>query len=255
MVSVPVLNRPVSNGLLARPVVMQVAAFHSEIVRIDLLLLHSTLKPPLPHTQLFIQSSAMLDSGGGTLSWRISCHFCCERTDVVMDNIVYADESQTPLLPRAGPLVKSLLLLLNLQITPQSVGNLKDFVNSHHLTFCSTCFFNMLTVTDKTKMTGRPTPDLSEPNSEARTCFPASVAQDITHPLDCHFPTMPLRTQIQVDKMQQASANGKYLQPQRHLIRHHGPAVRQLVSRCLFTIGGSLMLLLGRPCYCCCSVM
>lgn len=68
--------------------------------------------------------------------------------------------------------------------------------------FCSTCFFNMLSDTNRAKITrvtitaaeviGLPTPNLSELNNMAIACIAFKIEQDPSHPLYHHLTPLPL---------------------------------------------------------------
>ncbi len=85
--------------------------------------------------------------------------------------------------------------------------------------YCSTCFVNMLSVTNWVKLTcitntvaktiDLPTPNLSELDCKAFTCIATTIAQDIKHPLNCQFTGLPSGCRYNVPEVQKGSLRQK----------------------------------------------
>ena len=103
-----------------------------------------------------------------------------------------------------------------------AIRKLKQLYVAPILLYCSTCFFNMLSVTNWAKLTritntaakiiGLLTPNLTELNNKSITRIANTIAQDITHPLNQYISPPPSGRRYRSTKYRRARL-GKSLIP------------------------------------------
>ena len=120
---------------------------------------------------------------------------------LTLDNKLTFDQHTTDIQKRSHQRLYAIRKLKGLYVAPHLLLLLYQSIVQPILLYCSICFFNMLTVKNRVKLTrvtniaakliGLPTPTLSELNVKAISRIASTIAQDNTHPLNCHFTIMP----------------------------------------------------------------
>ncbi len=120
---------------------------------------------------------------------------------VTLDNQLTFDQHTSDIQKRSHQRLSAIRKLKGLYVAPHLLLLLYQSIIQSILMYCSTCFFNMLSVKNKAKLTritttahkiiGLPTPNLTDLNNRATTLLAISIEQDITHPLNTHLIPLP----------------------------------------------------------------
>ena len=115
-----------------------------------------------------------------------------------MDNKLTLDQHTTDIQKRSQ---QRLSAICKLHVAPHLLLSLYQSIVQAILLYCSTCFFTMLSVTNRAKLTritntaakliGLPTPNLTVLNNRSITRIANSIAHDTTHPLKKYFNLLP----------------------------------------------------------------
>jgi len=118
-----------------------------------------------------------------------------------LDNKITFDQNTNYILKRSHQRPSAIHRLKGLYVAPHLLLLLYQSIIQPILLYCSICFFHMLTVTNRVKLTrithtaaktiGLPTPNLTELNNKAIARIATSIEQDITNPLNLHLIPLP----------------------------------------------------------------
>lgn len=124
----------------------------------------------------------------------LSCINCININDIISeknDFITY----------RGHQRLSAIRKLKGLHVAPHLLLLLYKSIIQPILLYCSTCFFNIITVKNRSKLTsisrkaskiiGLPTPILTDMNSKAIVHIASTIEQDINHPLNHHLIPLP----------------------------------------------------------------
>ena len=120
---------------------------------------------------------------------------------ITLDDKLTFDQQTKGIQKRSQQRLSAIRKLKGLYVAPHLLLLLYQSIIQPTLLYCSTCFFNMLSVTNRAKLTritntaakiiGLPTPYLTELNSKSVTHLTNTIAQDITHPLNQYIIPLP----------------------------------------------------------------
>ena len=121
---------------------------------------------------------------------------------LTIDNKLSFNQHTSDIQKRSHQRLYAIRKLKGLYVAPHLLLLLYKCIVQPILLYCSTCFFNMLTVKNRViltrvtniaaKLIGLPTVwALSELNLKAISRIASTIAQDNTHPLNCHLTIMP----------------------------------------------------------------
>ena len=139
-----------------------------------------------------------------------------------MDNKLTFDQHTTDIQKRSQQRLSAIRKLKGLYVAPHLLLLLYQSIIQPILLYCSTCFFTMLSVTNRAKLTritntaakiiGLPTPNLTELNEKSINRLANSIVQDTTHPLHKYITPLPSGRRYRTLKFRRARL-GKSLIP------------------------------------------
>ena len=120
---------------------------------------------------------------------------------LTIDNNLTFEHHTTDIQKKGTQRLSAVRKLKGLHVAPHLLLLLYISIVQPILLYCSTCFFNMLTVKKRNKLTqitntatkiiGLPTPNLQELNTKAITRIAHAISLEITHPLNHYFLLLP----------------------------------------------------------------
>lgn len=141
---------------------------------------------------------------------------------ITMDNKLTFDQHTTDIQKRSQQRLSAIRKLKGLYVAPHFLLLLYQSIIQPILLYCSTCFFTMLSVTNRAKLTritntaakiiGLPTPNLTELNEKSINRLANSIVQDTTHPLHKYITPLPSGRRYRTLKFRRARL-GKSLIP------------------------------------------
>ncbi len=141
---------------------------------------------------------------------------------ITLDNKLTFNQHITDIQKRSQQRLSAIHKPKGLYVAPHLLLLLYQSIIQPILLYCSTCFFNILSVTNQAKLTritntaakiiGLPTPNLTELNNRSITRLANTIAQDITHPLHQYIIPLPSGRRYRTIKFRRACL-GKSLIP------------------------------------------
>ena len=120
---------------------------------------------------------------------------------LTLDNKLNFDKHTTDIHKHCQQRLSAIRKLKALSVAPQFLLLLYKSIVQPVILYCSTCFYNMLTTSNKNTLTrithhaskiiGLPTPNLSDLNNTAITRRALGIAHDPSHPLNSSFVMLP----------------------------------------------------------------
>ncbi len=120
---------------------------------------------------------------------------------VTLDNTLTFDQHIMDIQKRSHQRLSVIHKLKGLNVAPRLLLLLYQSIILPILLYCSSCFYNMLSVKNRSKLTkvsniaakviGLSTPNLTELNNRAITRIAISIEQDSTHPLNEYLDPLP----------------------------------------------------------------
>ena len=141
---------------------------------------------------------------------------------ITLDNKLSFDQHTMDIQKRSQQRLSAIRKLKGLHVAPHLLLLLYQSIIQPILLYCSTCFYTMLSVTNRAKLTritntaakiiGLPTPNLTELNNRSITRLANTIVQDITHPLNQYIIPLPSGRRYRTTRFRRARF-GKSLIP------------------------------------------